>query len=281
MWNCTKRWALEAALTKAGHRWQGHRARQPMSGAECLCRILAWLDQRSDPTGDISDCQPEDVELAAGWTGKEGALYAALVATKWVDEEGLSRRWHDYGSFNGNTIRDRNKKRGLRPGTGRGHRSDLERDEVRDDVGASGSGSGSGSGVLVPVTDSVPSERLSGRPDLHPLALAWNSVAEAEGLSKVMSMSPTRRRHAENRLKEADVETWTAAYRLIAHDPFCRGDNDRGWKADFDYAMRPEKCGRWLDLARNGHTTNGSAKADFATQKILNQMEAMRPKGAM
>jgi hypothetical protein len=137
-----------------------------MSGAECVCRILAWLDQRSDPRGDISQCQPEDVELAAGWTGGEGVLYAALVSTGWIDEEGLERRWHDYGSFNGNTIRDRNKKRGLRPGTGRGHRSDLAGDEVGDKVGdkVGASGSGYGSDADAEKKQKTPSESAAPKP---------------------------------------------------------------------------------------------------------------------
>ena len=64
-------------------------------------------------------------------------------------------------------------------------------------------------------------------------------------------MSPARTRHAANRLKEAPVEVWARAYALICADPFCRGTNDRGWRASFDYALRPEKSGRWLDAARS------------------------------
>lgn len=64
----------------------------------------------------------------------------------------------------------------------------------------------------------------------------------------------SRRQKADCRLTQAPPEVWEKAYALIAADPFCHGENDRGWKATFDYAIRPEKSGRWLDLAISGET---------------------------
>lgn len=111
---------------------------------------------------------------------------------------------------------------------------------------------------------------------LHPLAEAWNSTAERVGLPLVTACSKTRLRHIANRLREADVETWGRAFALIAADPFCRGENDRGWRADFDYALRPEKSGKWLDLARNG---NGHVADDGVTpseRRMLAEMQRMK-----
>lgn len=110
--------------------------------------------------------------------------------------------------------------------------------------------------------------------DLPLLAMAWNSAAAAAGLPTVSTCSTARLRHIASRLKEADVETWTTAYRLIAADPFCRGQNDRGWRADFDYALRPEKSGRWLDLAKSGSRPMSASEARQA------QILALMPKKA-
>jgi len=148
------------------------------------------------------------------------------------------------------------------------------------DTGGSGPGSGPGS---------VPSEQLSSRDettggdspdspadaDLPPLALAWNAAVEHAGLPRVTRLSAARRRHVVARLKdEPDLSVWSRAFALIAADPFCRGTNDRGWRANFDYALRPEKCGRWLDLARAG-PTEATPTADDEPWAVRTQRERL------
>ena len=265
LWTCAKRWLLEAAVERSGHRWSAARLRAPMCAAECVARLLAQLDARCHPDGSMADMDAEHVEFIAGWTGKPGVLTEALIRTGWIDQTEAGMFWHDYGSFNGSTLRDRLKKRALRPGTGRGHRADLRGDKVGDkvgdevgevggdEVGASGSGSGSGSGVRSPSPkNQIPGE-APGAPALHPLAVAWNEAARPAGLALVGKIAPTRAKHIAARLREEpELAVWAKAFALIAADPFCKGVNERGWRADFDYALRPEKCAKWLDAARSG-----------------------------
>lgn len=111
--------------------------------------------------------------------------------------------------------------------------------------------------------------------DLPPLALAWNAAVEHAGLPRVTRLSAARRRHVVARLKdEPDLAVWSRAFALIAADPFCRGTNDRGWRANFDYALRPEKCGRWLDLARAG-PTEATPTADDEPWAVRTQRERL------
>lgn len=100
LWTCAKRRALESALRKAGHRWPDGRTSAPMSGGECLARILALLDGRGHSDGDMRDLDAEAIESAAGWDGKPGALLKALVDTGWIDATDEGPFWHDYGAFN-------------------------------------------------------------------------------------------------------------------------------------------------------------------------------------
>lgn len=145
-------------------------------------------------------------------------------------------------------------------------------------------GSGPGPGL-----GSVPSERLSSRDEmtggdsedstadatLPALALAWNAAVEHAGLPRVTRLSAARKRHVLARLKdEPDLAVWSRAFALIAADPFCRGTNDRGWRANFDYALRPEKCGRWLDLARTG-PTEATPTADDEPWAVRTQRERL------
>lgn len=146
---CTKRWDLEAHLFAAGHRWPKRPTveRTPMSAAELLCRVLCWLDTRSDPHGRMYDVKPEEVERAAQWVGDPGLLVSALVATGWIDQDPQGLRWHGYASLNRITITDRNKKRDKRgdnPGDSRTKTGDRTGDK-RSKTGASVSESGDSS----------------------------------------------------------------------------------------------------------------------------------------
>jgi hypothetical protein len=74
---------------------------------------------------------------------------------------------------------------------------------------------------------------------LPQLAQIWN---ENRGtLPEVRGCSGTRRKHAELRWREEpSAEYWTKTVQRIVRSPFCTGDNDRGWLADFDFLIRPE-----------------------------------------
>lgn len=94
----------------------------------------------------------------------------------------------------------------------------------------------------------------------HPLLEAWNRCSGPANLPVARTLSKSRRRFADARLKEATAAEWESAYRLICSDPFCRGENDRGWKADIDYALSG-KSTKWLDRAKAGESpgSNGAA----------------------
>lgn len=71
------------------------------------------------------------------------------------------------------------------------------------------------------------------------LAELWNS--HRGGLPEVRGCSGTRRKYADSRWKEKpDPQYWTDIIARILRSPFCTGDNDRGWVADFDFLIRPE-----------------------------------------
>lgn len=69
---------------------------------------------------------------------------------------------------------------------------------------------------------------------------AWNDVAERRGLAKVKTLTPQRRRKLMSRIKEAGVDGFTEAIGTIEASPFLRGENGRGWRADFDWMLEPK-----------------------------------------
>ncbi|ASP84147.1 hypothetical protein CDO26_05705 [Sinorhizobium meliloti] len=49
-----------------------------------------------------------------------------------------------------------------------------------------------------------------------------------------------RRRKVEARIREHGEELWAEACRRMAKSAFCRGENDRGWRADLDFLCQPK-----------------------------------------
>jgi hypothetical protein len=62
----------------------------------------------------------------------------------------------------------------------------------------------------------------------------WNAEAERLGLSKILTLSDKRLKAVTARLaeKEFDLEL---CFKRIEESSFVRGENDRGWKIDFDW----------------------------------------------
>lgn len=66
----------------------------------------------------------------------------------------------------------------------------------------------------------------------------FNRCAETHGFSKVQKLTAARKSKLKLRLKEAGgIDGWIIALEKISVSDFCRGQNDRGWKADFDFLV--------------------------------------------
>lgn len=74
-------------------------------------------------------------------------------------------------------------------------------------------------------------------PDDVPQAVAlYNEMARRAGLLECQDFTDTRKRQIAARLKSAGgLEGWKVALEKIENSDFCKGDNDRGWKAGIDF----------------------------------------------
>lgn len=100
-----------------------------------------------------------------------------------------------------------------------------------------GSREGEGNGV-----------RVKPRPLLSPSDLreAWNEYTSAP-IPKCEELTVKRRQSAHTRLQEAALDVWRVVIGRINASPFCRGDNDRGWVATFDWLLKPDTRVRVLE----------------------------------
>lgn len=58
-------------------------------------------------------------------------------------------------------------------------------------------------------------------------------------LSKVIKITDKRKKSIDARIKEYDQETIYKVFDMVANNKFLNGDNDRGWKVDFDWLVNP------------------------------------------
>lgn len=74
---------------------------------------------------------------------------------------------------------------------------------------------------------------------LSPLQLLWNK--ECSNLSKLIESSSDRITKERLRLKERPLEKWKDVFYSINKSSFCCGQNDRSWKADYDWIVKNQQ----------------------------------------
>lgn len=88
---------------------------------------------------------------------------------------------------------------------------------------------------------------------------AYNAVAEELDLPVAKALTDKRLRAIRARLKEHGVDSWSVAMEGL-RSPFCRGENDRGWKADLDFVLQPSSYLRLIEgFYRNLHHDDRSS----------------------
>ena len=78
---------------------------------------------------------------------------------------------------------------------------------------------------------------------------AWNIVAKRKGLPLVKKLTRERQRRLGARLKDHTIDEFTEAIKAIDRSPFLHGDNNRGWRADFDFLLQPNSFTKLIEGA--------------------------------
>lgn len=101
--------------------------------------------------------------------------------------------------------------------------------------------------ISPPVLKLVEDEQAT--PALKPehVVEAWNEMAGRLGLPVVKTLTSTRRRSLTARLREHPIDHWTEAIGAIERSPFLCGENDRGWRADFDFLLQPKSFAKLIE----------------------------------
>lgn len=78
---------------------------------------------------------------------------------------------------------------------------------------------------------------------------AWHTRFVPLGHPAVAKMTALREKQLNARLKDCSLDEWQRAMDALERSAFCRGENDRGWVADFDFLLQPKSFTKLLEGA--------------------------------
>jgi hypothetical protein len=79
----------------------------------------------------------------------------------------------------------------------------------------------------------------------------WNALGN--GLPQCLVVSDKRRRMLEVRLRDNFfIDNWRQAMERLKTSEFCKGDNERGWKATFDWFIQPDSVAKIMENKYHG-----------------------------
>lgn len=84
----------------------------------------------------------------------------------------------------------------------------------------------------------------------------WNDLAQRLSLPQAKTLDSGRRASLSARLADGGLPNWRAALVAVERSPLCRGDNDRGWKADLDFVCQLKSWRRLLEGFYGDGTSN-------------------------
>jgi hypothetical protein len=110
--------------------------------------------------------------------------------------------------------------------------------------------------TLNPITDSKTSE-------VSEAIALFNAVAKQFGLPEVQKVTEARKAKLKARLKDCGgLEGWAFALSKISQSDFLTGQNDKGWKADFDFLVQEGSFTKLME----GKYDNNKPKNKLQTQ---------------
>jgi biotin operon repressor len=75
---------------------------------------------------------------------------------------------------------------------------------------------------------------------------AWNDMAATCGLPKAR-MNDARRKRLRSMIRQHTITDFTEAIGCVERNSWMHGENDRGWRADFDFLLQPKSFAKLME----------------------------------
>ncbi len=232
------------------------------AGAWNLVCLFLWVaSNRSD--GDLSGMTEEDIELAAGWSGKDGDFVKALIAVGFIEGEQDDFRVHDWAEHNPWAAGAESRSVKARWNAAKRHHGEAEADRLVPEFRASRSAS-SNAGSNASSTDllnggNAPSPSPSPSPSPKARAKEKSLGQQAARFDEFWAAYPNRKGKAEALKKWRALSLDAIADRIIA-DVKARIACDREWISGYVPHGSTYVNGRgWEDEIAAGRNPRGIA----------------------
>jgi len=120
------------------------------------------------------------------------------------------------------------------------------------------------------------SPRPPERPDpkkeeIEALLAHWNEIC-GEKLPKVQTLTRRREGFVRARLQEHTLDEWPKIFARIAKSGFLTGENDKGWRADFDWVMNQNNLVKIMEGRYDNRSGGKRASAEPRGMDALRKM---------
>ena len=258
--------ALRGTLTHRKTRRLASALQIPPCYALGVLESLWHVTAEQSPDGAIGRMSNQDIADEIFWDGDPEILVQALISAGWIDECQQNRLVvHDWSAHCDQSVRRKLTRHDLKF---------ASREQLRLVMAGEKLGVAS---LPVPVPESrvqspVPEERHKAASaacePVEQLMSAWNELAASCGLASVRAVNGPRRRAVVLRWRDhPDMEWWRSALGTIPTTPFLCGHNGNGWRASFDWLMKPGNA----DRVAEGSYANGNGLAPKLTVVERNQ----------
>lgn len=87
-------------------------------------------------------------------------------------------------------------------------------------------------------------------------------------LQTIGSMTPNRKKVVKARIKQYGKDGVMEVFRLVLQSPFLNGDNDRGWKANFDWIFKQENFTKIMEGNYNGKRIDSNTERRESVNRL-------------
>lgn len=113
----------------------------------------------------------------------------------------------------------------------------------------------------IEVKDEIVIEEKNKKIEFQKIVDIFNSVCR--NLPTVQKLTTARESAINARINDYGLSKIGEVFQLVSSNEFLNGNNDRGWKADFDWIMNPNNFIKILEGKYNGKPTNKSNQQVF------------------
>ena len=270
-------------------------------GAEVLpIRLWAYCGKHFAKDGRLADHSPQEIETIVEWWGKPGEAVDAMVKVGFIKVDGCGHSVHDWTEHQGHiyAIRQRNKKvatnrwknienteksdvtvdtsgiphgipkctSGVPQPTNQPTNKPKDKEKRKESVVVPVPGTLPGLGIVKNPRPPLGEQSLGGTspPVVSPgeVLRLWNSATSGSAMPQAKELNADRAAKVRARIRERSLEQWQAIFERMKTTPFLNGDNDRGWRATFDWIMSNASNASKVIEGKYDHSGGGSGYAN-------------------